>query len=169
MAKKIVIADVVANELKMDGVTKVEGGQFTGQIRNMDFTGGLMEGDTITIPEEFDVLQVVLTEGTAPAQFIMVTVSDAAGNERGMRFFPNQLAKIAFPLDEEGKRLGKVKTTGTAAEKYQSYLKNDGGMNAAMKFFAGKQIKVNKDDSYTTENRFTGTVGTTHIYQYDLV
>lgn len=169
MAKKIVIADVVKNELNAEGVTAVEGGKFTGAIRNMDFNGGLQEGDIITIPEDYTVMQVVLTEGTQPAQFIMVTVTDKNDNERGMRFFPNQLAKIAFPLNEEGVRQGKVKTTGSAAEKYQSFLKDDDGMNAAMKFFAGKQIAVNKDDSYTVENRFTGTTGTTHIYQYDLV
>lgn len=163
-----IITVAIENELKQANVTKNEAGKFGGTVRNMDQGDPLMVGDVIQIPEEFDILDVVINpeaENAKPTSFIMVEVTSADGKPKAMRFFPNQLAKMVFPVDEDGKRLPKVKTTGTASKQYTSFQSIDEAMDS----LKGKKIAVVKDDTYRTLRYGTNDVVNTHIYQYDLV
>lgn len=168
---KIELAQSILDEINncKGTVTKVEGNKFNKLVRNMDAGDPLSVGDVITIPEKYEVLQVNLTpDARVPttALFIMVEVkNEVTGTERNMRFFPNQLAKVAFPVDKDGKRLPKVKTTGTATKEYTSHPTID----EAMSVLKGKQIKVTKDDVYQTLRFGDNAIVNTHIYNYDLV
>ena len=166
MAKKILV-DAIAAQVKMDGVTVVEGGKFGTAIRNMDAGDRLAEGETIEIPEEYQVLATKLSdaEDAQAVPFIMVTIINKDGAERASRFFPNSLAKVVFPVDENGKRLPKVKTTGTAAVWYSKQQDVD----AAMEALKGKKIKVIKETMYQAPGFNNGPIRNTYIYQYDLV
>ena len=168
---KIALAQSILDEINnSEGkVTAVEDNKFNKAVRNMDAGDPLSVDDVITIPTEFKVLQVNLTpDAKTPtmALFIMVEVkNEVTGAERNMRFFPNQLAKVAFPVDADGKRLPKVKTTGTATKEYTSHATIDEAMEA----LKGKQIKVTKDDVYQTLRFGDNAIVNTHIYNYDLV
>ncbi len=168
---KVALAQSILDEINNSNgtVTAVEGNKFNKAVRNMDAGDPLSVGDVISIPEKYDVLQVNLTpdaEVPTMAPFIMVEVkNEETGAERNMRFFPNQLAKIAFPVDADGKRLPKVKTTGSATKEYTSHATIDEAMEA----LKGKQIKVTKDDVYQTLRYGSNAIVNTHIYNYDLV
>ena len=164
MAKKIVV-DAVAAQLGMNGVIAVEGNKFGMNVRNMDFGDALGVNDVIEIPEDFTVLQAPIQNSDRVAMFIMASVVAANGQERATRWYPNQLAKVAFPIDENGKHLQKVKTTGTAAAKWQEFQDVD----AAMEWFKGKKIKVTGENRYKVHNRFTDQDEETRILSYDLV
>lgn len=168
---KVELAQSILDEINNSKgtVTAVEGNKFNKAVRNMDAGDPLSVDDVITIPTEFKVLQVNLTpDAKTPtmALFIMVEVkNEVTGAERNMRFFPNQLAKVAFPVDADGKRLPKVKTTGTATKEYTSHATIDEAMEA----LKGKQIKVTKDDVYQTLRFGDNAIVNTHIYNYDLI
>lgn len=168
---KVALAQSILDEINNSNgtVTAVEGNKFNKAVRNMDAGDPLSVGDVISIPEKYDVLQVNLTpdaEVPTMALFIMVEVkNEETGAERNMRFFPNQLAKIAFPVDADGKRLPKVKTTGSATKEYTSHATIDEAMEA----LKGKRIKVTKDDVYQTLRYGSNAIVNTHIYNYDLV
>lgn len=137
-------------------------------VRNMDLNDPLEEGDVISIPTDYEILNVIIdatNPEAKPVPFIMVeVVNEVKGTEKNMRFFPNQLAKIVFPVDEEGKRMPKVKTTGTAAKHYSTFQDAD----TAMESLKGKKIKVVKDSVYRTERYSDKAIVNTHVYQYDL-
>lgn len=168
---KVELAQSILDEINNSKgtVTAVEGNKFNKAVRNMDAGDPLSVGDVITIPTEFKVLQVNLTpDAKTPtmALFIMVEVkNEDTDAERNMRFFPNQLAKVAFPVDADGKRLPKVKTTGSATKEYTSHATIDEAMEA----LKGKQIKVTKDDVYQTLRFGDNAIVNTHVYNYDLV
>ena len=152
-------------------VIEAEGNKFNQSVRNMDAGDPLTVGDVITIPtgNDYKVLQTKLNPQDPNARlvpFIMVEVNNEdTGTSRNMRFFPNQLAKIVFPVGSDGKRLPKVKTTGTATKEYTSHATIDEAMEA----LKGKQIKVTKDDVYQTLRFGDNAIVNTHIYNYDLV
>lgn len=171
MAKKTLNEAIVA-ELATEGVIEVEGGKFNKAVRSMDINDPLTEGDEISIPADYKVLGTQINGAVDEAgkpvitPYIMVEVSNPeTGKEQNMRFFPNQLAKIVFPVDENGKRLPKVKTTGSAAKKFAEFQQVD----EAMEFLKGKKIKVVKDNLYQTERYNDHAIVNTHIYQYDLM
>lgn len=166
---KITLAEAIQQEIanSKGSVTAVADGKFDGPVRNMDAGDPLMKGDEFTIPADFreHMLQVTISEGSKPAKFIMVEVSNPeTGQEKNVRFFPNQLAKIIFPVDEKGKRLPKVKTTGTASKLYASFNIIDEAMDALV----GKKIKVTNDEMYKTTRYQSDEIVNSHIYQYDL-
>lgn len=170
---KIELAQSILDEINNSKgtVTAAEGNKFNTPVRNMDAGDPLSVGDVITIPtgDNYKVLQTKLNPQASDARlvpFIMVEVkNDDTKTERNMRFFPNQLAKVAFPVDADGKRLPKVKTTGTATKEYTSHATIDEAMEA----LKGKQIKVTKDDVYQTLRFGDNVIVNTHIYNYDLV
>lgn len=172
---KVALAVAIENEINNSNgmITRNEGGKFNLPVRNMDFGDPYEEGDVITIPENFDILNIVIDENRKGADgkpistpFIMVeVVNEKTGAEKNMRFFPNQLAKVVFPVDENGKRLPKVKTTGTAAKHFATFQDVD----AAMDDLKGKKIAITKDDTYQTLRYGTTDIVRTHVYQYDLV
>lgn len=164
---KITLDEAIQKELD-NGVKEVAGNKFNKPVRNMDAGDPLSVGDVIIIPENYRVLQVVLSTApdAKPVPFIMVEVkNEDTKTERTMRFFPNQLAKVVFPVDADGKRLPKVKTTGSATKEYTSYATIDEAMEA----LKGKQIKVTKDDVYQTLRFGDNAIVNTHVYNYDLV
>ena len=131
-------------------------------VRSMDSVNDPLEvGDEITIPQDYKVLTTKINENTAC--FTMAEVKSADGQERVMRFFPNSLAKVAFPLDNDGKRMPKVKTTGAVAQWYQEQESVD----AAVKALVGRTIKVTGKTTYTVHNRFTNEDGPTNIFSYE--
>lgn len=131
-------------------------------VRSMDSINDPLEiGDEITIPADYKVLTTKINENTAC--FTMAEVKGADGQERVMRFFPNSLAKIAFPLDNEGKRMPKVKTGGAVAQWYQEQQSADD----AVKGLVGKTIVVTGKTAYTVHNRFTNEDGPTNIFTYE--
>lgn len=168
---KVELAQSILDEINNSKgtVTVVEGNKFNKAVRNMDAGDPLNVNDVITIPTEYKVLQVNFTpEAKTPtiALFIMAEVkNEVTGAERNMRFYPNQLTKIAYPVDADGKRLPKVKTTGTATKEYTSYATIDEAMEA----LKGKKIRVTKDDVYQTLRFGDNAIVNTHIYNYDLV
>jgi len=161
------------NEMNADAIAR--GAQvasaFGGNVRNMDAGDPWKEGDTFTIPKNYQVLSEPikgsLDENTGKERVVtFINVEVANGNEKRIaRFFPNQLAKIAFPV-VDGVITGKVKTTGSATAEYSKYSLVDEAMQA----LAGKTIKIVKDTVYTVF-KFNDRPNTqqTHIYQYDLV
>lgn len=168
---KVTLAEAIVNEINNSNgaVTKVEDGKFNKAVRSMDAGDPLAKGDIISIPEDYQVLQTIINpnaENPTPTPFIMVEVkNEETGAEKNMRFFPNQLAKIVFPLDNDGKRLPKVKTTGTAAKHFAGFQDVD----EAMASLKGRKIKVTEDTVYRTERYGDRQVVNTHIYNYDLV
>ena len=167
---KIELAAAIKHETD-NGVQEAEGNKFNQPVRNMDAGDPLSVGDVITIPtgEHYKVLQTKLNPQDPNARlvpFIMVEVkNEDLKTERNMRFFPNQLAKIVFPVNAEGKRLPKVKTTGSATRKFTSFQSIDDAMEA----LKGYQIKVTKDDVYQTLRFGDNAIVNTHIYEYTLM
>lgn len=132
------------------------------KVRNMESTNDPLEiGDEITIPADYQVISVKIGEGSYPCT--MAEVKAADGSERNMRFFPNSLAKNITPIDAEGRRMPKVKTTGTVATWYAGQDTVDN----AMKELAGKTIKVVGKETYTIKDYTTKENRTTSVYSYD--
>lgn len=153
-------ATVVANNKFVDGAGNALG------VRSMDSINDPLEiGDTITIPQDYKVLSTKIGEGenARTVCFTMATVTTKGGDERVMRFFPNSLAKIAFPLDESGRRLPKVKTGGKVAAWYQEQNSAD----EAVAGLVGKKIVVTDKASYKVHNNLNNRDENTNIFSYD--
>lgn len=170
MAKKI---NVEIEEAIAGGATVVEGNQFVDgegkplRIRSMENTNDPLEvGDVITIPEEYKVLSIPV--GETHACFIFASCVSADGTERNVRFFPNCLAKIYFPVDENKRRMPKVKTGGAVARWWAEQLAAGKDVNGAMQALKGRKIQVTAKDSYTVF-KFQSTTETqgTNAYTYD--
>ena len=132
-------------------------------VRSMDNINDPLEvGDVITVPADFKVLSTKVGDRTAC--FTMVNVTNADGEERAMRLFPNSLAKVAFPLDGDGKRMPKVKTGGAVAKWYQEQAGADEAIKALSE---GKAIKVTGKTTYKVHNRFSNQDENTNIFTYE--
>lgn len=154
-------------ELAREGVEQVVA--FKGAVRNMDMGEPLAEGDIIHIPEDFTKKIFAAPIGTSNTKiaYMLLEITRKGSEEReSFRFYPNMLAKVVYPVDEErGVRLPKVKTTGTACEEFGKYATIQEGMNA----LKGRDILVAKDTVYPTWRYGTKEVVDIHCYQYDLV
>lgn len=167
MAKKNIAAEI-ESLINSGNASYAEGNKFVDKdgnalgVRSMDSINDPLEvEDEITIPTDYKVLTTKINENTAC--FVMAEVKDSKGNERVMRFFPNSLAKVAFPLDEAGKRMAKVKTTGKVADWYQEQADVD----TAVKALAGRTIRVAGKTAYKVHNRFTNQDENTNIFAYE--
>jgi hypothetical protein len=155
-------------------VTEVADNKFGKRVRNVD-QDPLDVNDEFIIPEQYRVIQAPITAGGDPQRFILVAVTNAVtGVTRNIRFFPNQLAKVVYPI-VNGKREQKVKTTGSAALMYQAFAdKGDDGMDLAMAALVdacknGKKIRITAKTPYrTTAYQSTEEIDT-NIFTYDLV
>jgi hypothetical protein len=170
MAKLSVDAEIEL--LLKSGDVLVESGRFEDKdgkallVRSMESTSDPLEvGDIIIIPQDYKVLKTKFTEDGDAYPYIITEVKSEDGSERNFRFFPNSLCKTAYPLDKDGKRLAKAKTSGSASELYRSKTTIDEGLA----LLRGKNIKVVNADSYLVKEYNSQTTKTTHIYQYDLV
>lgn len=165
MAKTI---DIEINELLASGkARKVADNKFGHSVRNVD-QDPLGVDDVFIIPAEYQVLEAEIFEGAKPVKFIMVNVTnEKTGVSRNIRFFPNQLAKVAYPIIN-GVSQPKVKTGGTAAKAYQAFAdQGSEGMDNAVASLIGKKIKVTAKQTYTEYIYGTMTETTTNIYTYD--
>ena len=164
---KLTIAQEIA-EMVNGGATVVEDNKFVGtdgnplKVRNMDSTNDPLEvGDEITIPTDFKVVMVPIGESKYPCTIAEVKAADGA--DRNMRFFPNSLAKNIIPLDAEGKRMPKVKTSGKVAEWYAGF----DNVDDAMRELAGKTIKVVAKETFNVRDYTTKEIRSTSVYGYD--
>lgn len=157
----------IGDLLKSGQVTAVADNKFGKRVRNVD-QDPLDEGDQFVIPADYKVLQAPLTQGGDPQKFILIPVTNKnTGVTRNIRFFPNQLAKVVYPI-VNGKREAKVKTTGSAALEYQKFAdQGDEGMDNAVKALVGRKIEITAKVPYKT-NAFQSTEEiTTNLFTYD--
>ena len=133
------------------------------KVRNMDSINDPLEiGDEITIPKDYKVIAVKIGEaGSFPCTMAEVKCPD--GSERNMRFFPNSLAKIVLPVDDQGRRMPKVKTTGAVATWYAG----QDTIDAAMAGLAGKTIKVTGKETYSYRDYNTKEIRQTSVFSYE--
>lgn len=168
------VEDEIRDLVTSGQVTEVADNKFGKRVRNVD-QDPLDVNDEFIIPEVYKVLQAPLTKGGEPQKFILIPVTNTVtGVVRNIRFFPNQLAKIVFPI-VNGRREAKVKTVGSAAELYQKFAdQGDEGMDNAMAALAaeckaGKKIRITAKTLYrTTAFQSTEEIDT-NIFTYDLV
>lgn len=155
--------------VKSGQVTEVADNKFGKRVRNVD-QDPLDEGDQFVIPKVYKVLQAPITNGGEPVKFILIPVKNKhTGVERNVRFFPNQLAKIVFPI-VNGKMEKKVKTGGTAALEYQKFADHgDDGMDLAMAALADRPIEITSKTPYTVYAFRSTEETTTNIFTYDFV
>lgn len=167
MAKKN-IATEIQEMVAAGDATVVADNKFSGadgaplKVRSMESTNDPLEvGDEITIPTDYKVIAVKIGEGSYPCT--VAEVKGADGSERNMRFFPNSLAKNITPIDAEGRRMPKVKTTGAVA----SWYSQKDTVDEAMKELAGKTLVVAAKTVYSVRDYATKELRQTGIYQYE--
>lgn len=122
----------------------------------------LEPGATIIIPKNYHVFSMEQNHETILFIFVKVAYRDGSIYHNKV-FVPNSLAKIVFPIDEEGKRLLKKKTLGDVAS---WYIEQD-TVDNAMKYLAGKTIKVCKRDVYSVRNHTFSDIRDSYIYTYE--
>lgn len=166
------VEDEIQDLLNQGQVTEVADNKFGKSVRNVD-QDPLDENDEFVIPENYRVLQAPLTTGGDPQKFILIPVKNAVtGVTRNIRFFPNQLAKVVYPI-VNGKREPKVKTIGDAALMYQTFAdKGQDGMDLAMAALAaeckaGKKIRITAKTTYKTNAYQSSEIIDTNIFKYD--
>lgn len=131
--------DQEINDLLQSGqVTEVADNKFGKAVRNVD-QDPLDVGDQFEIKAGFKILQAAIVKGGDPQKFILVPVTNKNTKvTRNIRIFPNQFAKILYPI-VNGKRQAKVKTVGSAAEMYQKFADSGiEGQDLAMAALAQK-------------------------------
>ena len=131
--------DQEINDLLQSGqVTEVADNKFGKAVRNVD-QDPLDVGDQFEIKAGFKILQAAIVKGGDPQKFILVPVTNKNTQvTRNIRIFPNQFAKILYPI-VNGKRQAKVKTVGSAAEMYQKFADSGlEGQDLAMAALAQK-------------------------------
>lgn len=149
--------------IKSGLVTRVADNKFGKRVRNVD-QDPMDEGDEFTVPADYEVLE----DPTIGAKFILIPLTNSkTGITRNFRFFPNMLAKVIYPI-VNGKRDGKVKTTGTAALEYQKFAdQGDEGMDNAVQALVGKKIRISKKTPYRVFEYGTTNEVDTNIFTYD--
>lgn len=168
------INEEIQDLLQGGQVTERLGNKWGKAVRNVD-QDPLDVNDEFSIPETYKILETALSPGGDPQAFILIPVRNTVtGVERNMRFFPNQLAKVVYPI-VNGKRDGKVKTQGTAAQLYQTFAVNgNDGMDLAMAALSqecknGKKIRVTAKQTYRTTAYQSSQEVDTNVFTYDFV
>ena len=160
------IADETLDLLATGQVTKVADNKFNKAVRNID-QDPIDVDDEFVIPANYEVLQMSIN-GSDPVPFILVQMTNTRTNvTRNIRFFPNMLAKIVFPI-VNGQTQPKVKTVGSAALEYQKFAdKGNTGMDEAVQALVGRKIRISAKTPYTVKEYGTGNEVTTNLYTYD--
>lgn len=169
MKRVIIVED---SHLYCNGIRKNAEGKFNQSIRSISYGDPLELGDVIHIPEEYEIFDMIIdpnrldsTGNPISTPFVTVdAVNIFSGIVKRVRFFPNQLVKTIFPVDEKGKRLPKVRTLGTASSYYITFKDVDEGMNA----IKGLKIRVKRKTSYKTIRFGDNQIVSEDIYEYDL-
>jgi hypothetical protein len=167
MARKV--EEELKDLLESGQVQPVADNKFGKRVRNVD-QDPMDKGDVFVIPADYKVVEAPLVTGGEPQKFILIPITnEKTGVTRNFRFFPNMLAKVVYPI-VNGKREGKIKTSGTAAKAYQKFAdQGDEGMDNAVQALVGKKILVSEKQSYLTTEYGTTKEVTTNIYTYDFV
>ena len=136
------------------------------RVRQMDSDWDpLTEGDIIFVPENSPILGVKFGNNEDELHlYVTVEVKSVDGTERNFRLFPNYLARTLYPW-QDGKRLAKVRTTGTATDLYVS----KDTIDEAFELLRGKSIRVSRATLYTIKDRYTNEFKDRYIYQFDLI
>lgn len=161
------VNDEINDLLTTGQATPVQNNKFGKRVRNVD-QDPMDVNDEFTIPADYKVLEAPITAGGDPQKFILVPIKNTVtGVERNFRFFPNMLAKVVYPI-VNGRRDGKVKTTGTAALEYQKFAdQGEDGMDNAVKALVGRKIKITAKTQYTVLAYGTNEEVPTNIFTYD--
>lgn len=145
-------------------------------VRNIDGAENARKGDSFVIPEK-PIICVAEINGNS-YKYCIVELTKANGEKVPMRLFPNMLAKVATSRDAEGNALGRVKTSGSAAAKFQEFLGQENSVGKAMEALAGKTIKVSDEQevsilpfgkSQADLKKGDAALQKTRIFVYDLV
>ena len=162
------IKDETLDFLQSGLVKKAANNKFNKRVRNVD-QDPMDVDDEFVIPADYEVLEMSIN-GSDPTPFILVPMTNTRTNvTRNIRFFPNMLAKIVFPV-VNGQAQPKVKTVGSAALEYQKFAsQGDEGMDNAVKALVGRKIRITAKTPYTVKEYGTGNEVTTNLYTYDFV
>lgn len=157
----------VADLVNSGQAVQRQGNKFGKRVRNVD-QDPMDVGDQFVIPAGYTVLEAPVVQGGDPVPFILVTVKNKnTGVTRNTRFFPNQLAKVIYPI-VNGVRQAKLKTKGSAALHYQTFAdQGDEGMDNAVQSMVGRVIEITAKTPYTVAEYGTNKEVPTALYQYD--
>lgn len=160
------IQDETLDLIQSGLVIKAVDNKFNKRVRNVD-QDPMDVDDEFVIPANYEVLEMSIN-GSEPTPFILVPMTNIRTNvTRNIRFFPNMLAKIVFPV-VNGQTQPKVKTVGSAALEYQKYAdKGNTGMDEAVQALVGRKIRITAKTPYTVKEYGTGNEVTTNLYTYD--
>ena len=146
-----------------------------GDVRNIDRADVCRVGDSFTIPMKPVICTTKIGENVV--EFCIVDLTKASGEVVPMRFFPNMLAKSVIARNPDFSAIGRVKTSGTAADLFQTFVGQDGSMQKAMEALYGKTIKVTSEQEVKMFpfgakleelQRGEKQLQTTRIFVYDL-
>lgn len=136
---------------KLESAAKARGDRklnsFSGATRDPELNG-FVEGDTFTLPANFDGQVYEMNIGTGTAQYILVNV----GTEKEpdyKQFFPSTFWKSRAICTETGELTGKrAKTEGNATAEFLKH----GSVHEGMMALATKTLKITKIDSHKTRS-----------------
>lgn len=132
------------------------------KIRSMESIYDNFEvNDIIRIPKDYQVMS--LKKDGNNYLCIIVDVESMDGTIRQIPFIPNCLAKNITPIDDKGKRLDRIKSSGTVTEWYATQRTVD----QAMEMLAGNEIIIMDKEYYCVRDFRTKEIVTTAIYSYE--
>lgn len=165
MARKNVesdILDYLYNAIVMENNSFTANDKTPIKVRSIESVFDDFEvNDIIRIPKDCQVVSVKKSDQSYLC--IVVEVESENGTIRKMPFIPNCLAKRITPINENGNRMGKVKTSGAVAEWYAT----QGTVDHAMETLAGSEIIVIDKECYTVRDFQIRENRTTAIYSYE--
>lgn len=139
---------------------------FSGPTRSLE-NPSLKEGDTWTMPTEYEVMETSI--GTNKAEYIFIELE---GSGEAKKFFPSTFTKSREVYNEPaqpgalprgtGRR---VHTLGTAAEEYRKHAT----VAKAMDALKGRKMKVTKVESVRSLRYGTTQLQDTQILTIDFV
>lgn len=168
MARKNVNADILDYLYLYNEAIVMENNSFTAddktpiKVRSIGSVFDNFEvNDIIRIPKDYQVVSVKKSDQNYLC--IVVEVESENGTIRKIPFIPNCLAKSIIPINENGNRLGKVKTSGTVAEWYAT----QGTVDHAMEELAGNEIIVMDKEYYSVRDVQARDITSAAIYSYE--
>lgn len=123
------IAEEVARAEKQGAVKK---SSFSGAVRNTELMN-LNDGDIITFPETYDVLEQKIRGSEQTAEYIFVEV-DRKGQKKNVQFYPSTFWKSREVCDDQGMPTGEYKrASGEVADFVQDFTDIDQAIKAIAK------------------------------------
>lgn len=156
------IMSIEAEKANTNG-ERIKGNSFSKKMRDVEING-FVKGDYFTIPDTFEVREIVYPNGRA--EYIFVTVN---GTNDVKKFFPSMMWKRRLEYKEEKASNGEVlpvpigwkHTTGKAAEDFLKF----GTVQEAMENLKGKTLVIaDVEEIRTVRYGTTNDMITTNIY-----